>query len=139
MDEIYSCLTEEKKRIRKGDIQLVVKLLFETITQELLLGNSIIIRNFGRIEAQFKKGGELMWCEPVKRMVRRKPNIKLKMIPSRRIKRMLGRIRTKLREEARKRNGSNGEVRIRAGEEGQEGQGSSREGKVPKMREQSEW
>lgn len=139
-DEIFACLPSEvRKRVRKADVQLVVKLLFETITEALMLGDSIRIRNFGRIEAKFIKGGKLVWCEPVQREVPRKPNIKLKLVPAKRLKRMIGRIRNRMREEARQQEVSNGQVRIRTGEEGREGEGGGGEGQVPEVREGAEW
>lgn len=138
-DEVFACLPSDmRERVRKSDVRLMVKLMFETIIEALMLGDDIRIRNFGRIEARFIKGGGMVWCEPVKRMVRRKPNIKLKLVPAKRLRRMVGRVRDKMREEARKANG-NGEVRVRAGEEGREGKGGSGEGEVSCVREVSEW
>lgn len=101
--EVWNCLPPEaKKRIEIRDVKIIVALIFETIAQQIMLGDSIRIRNFGRIWAEFTKGGKEFWCEPVKRMVVRKPNIKIKFTPARRLKRAVGLARSRMRALARK-------------------------------------
>lgn len=139
-EEVYQCLPPEiRKRVTRKDVNIIVRFMFETIIQALMLGDNVRIRNFGRIEATFIKGGNLVWCEPVKRMVRRKPNIKLKLVPAKRLKRMVSRARARIRALAKAEwEKEDGEVRVRTGEKGYKSEGSYREGKVPKVRNSSE-
>lgn len=103
-EEVYNCLPPElQKRINPREVLVIVKLVFETIIEALMLGDSVRIRNFGRIEATFIKGGNLVWCEPVKRFVPRKPNIKLKLVPAKRLRKMVSKARTRMRTLAKKR------------------------------------
>jgi len=139
-EEVYQCLPPEiQKRVNRKDVNIIVRFLFETIIQALMLGDSVRIRNFGRIEATFIKGGNFVWCEPVKRMVRRKPNIKLKLVPAKRLKRMVSRARARIRALAKAEwEKEDGEVRVRTGEEGPESEGGFREREVSNLRDSAE-
>lgn len=96
--EVYSCLPPEmRKRVSKKDILIVTRLIFETITEAIMLGDEVRIRNFGKMYAKFIKGGNLVWCNLVGKEVVRKPNIKLKLEPAKRLKRMVGKARSRMR------------------------------------------
>lgn len=140
-EEVWSCLPSDvRKRMQRKDVNTIVKLIFETVLQEIVLGGSVRIRNFGTITAEFIKGGNMVMCGFAGKEYPRKPNIKLKLIPSPRLRQMVGRIRDTLRNEARKRREeSNGEVRVPTGGKGREGEGGGGEGQVSKVREPSEW
>src|SRR6056300_210298 len=101
--EVWDCLPPHvKKRVTARDVHLVVKLSFETIGEHLLVGDEIKIRNFGKITATLIKGGTKFWCEPMKRMVVRKPNIRIKFMPSSRLRNAVGSVRKELRARAKK-------------------------------------
>jgi len=139
--EVRDCLPPElQDRISQKEMNFIVKLVFESIIEALKLGDSVQIQNFGRIAATYVKGGNLVWCEFNKKMVPRKPNIKLVLKPAKRLRKIVSKARAEMRAVAKaKQEESNGEVRLRTGEEGSEGEGGGGEGQVPEVRERSEW
>jgi nucleoid DNA-binding protein len=126
-EEVWRCLPADvQERVYQKDMNLIVKLVFETITESLLLGEDVRIRNFGRIAARYIKGGNLVWCEFKQRKIPRKPNIKLEFTPAERLRKLVAKARGEMRALAKaKQEESHGEVRLRTGEEGRESEGGS--------------
>lgn len=107
-DEIHGSLSSKQQRkMNPDDVYVIVKILFETIIESIMLDDSIRIRNFGRIEAVFYPGGKMVWCEPIQRAVPRKPTLKIKFTPARRVKQMVAKTRSRLKALAKKKRKEN--------------------------------
>ena len=101
--EVYQCLPQEsRKRIKKEEVNSIVKLVFETISEAIMVNDAVRIRNFGSIRARFITGGKVVFCAPMNKSYPRKPNIKLIFTPSHRLRTRVSRERMRMRAHARK-------------------------------------
>lgn len=99
--------------MKREDVYTVVKLVFESIAEAIMVDDEVKIRNFGKIRARYIPGGKLVWCQPVQREVPRKPNIKLVFTPAQRLRSVVSRARMRMRAHAKKEQAKdNGQVQL---------------------------
>lgn len=134
--EVHKCLTgSARKRVRKEDVYLIVKLMFETISDSILCDDVVRIRNFGKIRAKVTKGGKMVYCAIRGKSYPRKPNVKVIFEPARRLRSKIGMARAIMRAHAKKeQEAESGEIQLRGGGE-EFNKGGIRKGEMPKVRE----